>query len=96
VHLDAIDFCHPGIVYQVVISESATTREPRVRTETENDCLMIRASLLLLLLCSTVLSAQSIPARPSFEDYPAKRIFNGAPAPPTLDRDERMFRTVIR
>ena len=63
--------------------------------KTEYDCLMFRVPLLLLL-CSTVLSAQSIPARPSFENYPAKLIYKGTPAPPKLDQDERSFRTGIR
>jgi hypothetical protein len=56
---------------------------------------MIRVSLLLLL-SSIVVLAQSIPARPSFEDYPAKQIYKGEPAPPKLDQGERMFHTVIR
>lgn len=51
---------------------------------------------LLLLLCSTVLSAQSIRARPSFNDYQVKQIYRGAPASPKLDDDQAMFRTVIR
>ena len=51
---------------------------------------------LLLLFSSTVMSAQTIPARPSFESYPGKQIYKGTPAPPKLDQEERMFRTVIR
>lgn len=51
---------------------------------------------LLILLSSTVLYGQSIPARPSFEKFPAKQIYKGIPAPPKLDKDQRMFRTVIR
>jgi hypothetical protein len=51
---------------------------------------------MLVLLWSTVLSAQSIPPRPSFESYPAKQIYKGTPAPPKLDQEERMFRAVIR
>lgn len=58
------------------------------------DSVMLRISLLLF--CSTVLSAQSIPARPSFDKYPAEQIYKGVPAPPKLDADQRMFRTVIR
>jgi hypothetical protein len=50
----------------------------------------------LLFFCSTVVSAQSIPARPSFENYSAKQIYKGAPVPPKLDKGQRMFRTVIR
>jgi hypothetical protein len=50
---------------------------------------------LLLLICSTVLSAQSIPPRPPFENYPAKQIYKGTPAPPKLDQDEKTFRIVI-
>jgi hypothetical protein len=56
---------------------------------------MIRV-LLLLLVSSTVLLGQSMPARPSFERYPVERIFKGVPAQPKLDKDQRMFRTVIR
>src|SRR5215472_237388 len=49
-----------------------------------------------LLLCSAALSAQSIPARPSFDKFPATPIYKGAPAPPKLDAGQRTFRTVIR
>jgi len=52
--------------------------------------------LLLLLLSSTELFGQSIPASTSFENYPAEQIYKGTPALPKLDKDERMFRTVIR
>jgi hypothetical protein len=69
--------------------------DPGNSSQTEYYYLMTRPSLLLLL-CSTVLTAQSIPARPSFVDYAAKQIYKGAPAAPRLDRDERTFRTVIR
>lgn len=51
---------------------------------------------IFLLLCSALVSAQSIPARPSFEGYPAKQIYKGAPAVPKLDAGQRTFRTVIR
>lgn len=56
---------------------------------------MIRIPLLFVLY-SAVLSAQTVPSRPSFEDYPAKQIYKGIPAPPKLDKDARMYRTVIR
>lgn len=56
---------------------------------------MIRISLVFLL-GSLVLSAQSVPTRPSFDNYPAKQIYKGTPAPPKLDHDQEMFRTVIR
>ena len=52
--------------------------------------------LLLLLLSSTGLCGQSVPVRPSFEKYPATQIYKGTPAEPKLDKDQRMFRTVIR
>ena len=52
--------------------------------------------LLVFLLGSLMLSAQSIPSRPSFENYPSKQIYQGTPAPPKLDHDQEMFRTVIR
>lgn len=51
---------------------------------------------LLLLLSSTALYCQSIPVRPSFEKYPARRIYKGAPARPNLNEEQRSFRTVIR
>lgn len=52
--------------------------------------------MLVLLFGSLVLSAQSIPSRPSFDKYPAKQIYKGTPAPPKLDHNQEMFRTVIR
>jgi hypothetical protein len=54
------------------------------------------ARILLLLLCSTALSAQSISARPSFENYPAKQIYKGTPVPPRLDKEQETYRSVIR
>jgi hypothetical protein len=59
------------------------------------DCEMTRF-LLLLLLDTTALYAQLAPARPSFEDYPAKQIYQGAPALPILNKDQRSYRTRIR
>jgi len=56
---------------------------------------MIRTSLLALF-CSVVLSAQSIPSRPSFDNYPVKQIYKGAPVRPKLNHDQEMYRTVIR
>ena len=50
----------------------------------------------LLLIGSLLLSVQTIPTRPLFDRYPAKGIYRGKPAPPKLDHDQRMFRTVIR
>jgi hypothetical protein len=35
-------------------------------------------------------------ARPKFEDYSMRRIFQGSPAKPVLNRSQRMFRTMIR
>lgn len=55
---------------------------------------MIRISLLLL--CSTVVSAQSIPVRSSFENYSVKQIYKGTAVTPKLNEGQRMFRTVIR
>jgi hypothetical protein len=59
------------------------------------DCVMTRI-LLLLLLSSTAFYGQSTPTRPSFESYPAKRIYQGTPARPILGKDQRSFRTRIR
>src|SRR5579863_8322547 len=56
---------------------------------------MIRG-LLLLLVGSTIVAGQSLPARPSFDSYPAETIYTGTPAQPKLSKDQRMYRTVIR
>ena len=56
----------------------------------------MRRISLVLLLGSPLLSAQSIPARPSFDNYPVKQIYKGIPAAPRLDHDQEMFRTMIR
>lgn len=56
---------------------------------------MIRA-LAVSLLASTVLSAQSIPARPKFESYQVKDIYRGPAAAPKLHSGQTQFRTVIR
>jgi hypothetical protein len=56
---------------------------------------MIRV-LILLLVSSTMLAGQSIPDRPSFDRYAAEHIYEGAPAQPKLNKDQMMFRTVIR
>lgn len=68
---------------------------PEASLITEYDCLMIRI-WLVILVGSLTLSAQSIPTRPSFDRYPTKQIYTGAPAPPKLDEGQRMLRTVIR
>jgi len=36
------------------------------------------------------------PPRPKFRDYPVKRIYRGHPAKPTITKDFRMYRTMIR
>jgi hypothetical protein len=51
---------------------------------------------LLFALIPIALLGQSIPSRPSFEDYAVERIFNGTPARPILNSDQRSFRTRIR
>ena len=51
--------------------------------------------LLLLLLSSTAFYGQTLLTRPSFESYPAKRLFKGTPARPILSKDQRSFRTRI-
>ena len=56
---------------------------------------MIRVLVLFVVFPAVVLR-QSIPLRPTFQNYPAKRTYNGIPAVPKLDKDQRMFRTVIR
>jgi len=56
---------------------------------------MIRL-LLVFIVSSFVLSAQSIPTRPSFDSHSVKELFRGAPAPPKLNHDQEMFRSVIR
>jgi hypothetical protein len=56
---------------------------------------MLKA-LLPLFLSAIALSAQSSPARPAFEKFPVASIYDGEPAAPTLTKDQRMFRTVIR
>jgi hypothetical protein len=56
---------------------------------------MIRI-LPLVTLSSIVLSAQSVPARPTFESQPASQIYKGPAAEPKLNNDQRVFRAVIR
>ncbi len=51
---------------------------------------------LVLLFSSLVLSAQSIPGRPSFSEYPVKRVYKGTPAPPKLDHRRESARSIIR
>lgn len=50
----------------------------------------------MLLLGSLLLSAQTIPSRPSFDSYATKEIYRGIPATPRLNYNQRTFRTVIR
>jgi hypothetical protein len=54
---------------------------------------------LICVLLSVVVgcSAQKVPSRPSFADYPASKAFTGTPAAPKLvSKDQRLFRTRIR
>lgn len=52
--------------------------------------------MLLLAFFPIALAGQSIPSRPSFEDYAVKQIYKGKPAKPILSKDQRYFRTRIR
>jgi hypothetical protein len=53
-------------------------------------------AMLLLAFFPIALAGQSIPSRPSFEDYTVEHIYKGTPAPPILSKDQRSFRTRIR
>jgi hypothetical protein len=53
--------------------------------------------LCLACLLTFPLGAQVTSKRPSFSDFPVKKIFRGKPAPPKLiTKGDRMFRTRIR
>lgn len=39
---------------------------------------------------------QSGKPRPDFKDYPVQHVYRGKPAPPVLNKAQRMFRTAIR
>jgi len=56
----------------------------------------MRTILLCCLLLFPVVVLPSESPRPKFSDYPVTQIYEGRPAPPVLDSDHRMFRTVIR
>ena len=56
----------------------------------------------LLIFCGTLfcLFARGFPQidklRPKFKDYAVEKIYHGKPALPVLNKDQRMYRTVIR
>jgi hypothetical protein len=59
---------------------------------------MIRAAGLFLLpsfFCAFTF-AQSASPRPDFKDYAVRHVFKGKPAPPVLNKDQRLVRTAIR
>lgn len=53
-------------------------------------------AMMLLALFPVALAGQTVPQRPSFEDYVVKQIYQGTPAHPLLNKDQRSFRTRIR
>jgi len=57
---------------------------------------MHRAAVLLLLLPILISGQEAFPARPAFDAYPVMRIYKGKPAPPRLDKGQRMYGKVIR
>ena len=55
------------------------------------------AIMLTALLLAAITAAQEPKPHPSFDDFPAKKIWKGKPAAPKLvNKDQRMFRTRIR
>jgi hypothetical protein len=50
---------------------------------------------LLLCIVGSALAQEGWP-RPKFSDYSVRRIYQGKPAKPILNKDQRTFRTVIR
>jgi hypothetical protein len=52
--------------------------------------------LLVLLLTSLTLSAQTVPARPAFSAYPVKRLYKGSPAPPKCEQQQESACRIIR
>ena len=49
-----------------------------------------------MALIPVALAAQSVPSRPSFDDYAVKDIYKERPAQPIINQDQRSFRTRIR
>jgi hypothetical protein len=49
-----------------------------------------------LCLLEFPLFSQEKKPRPEFNNYPVQQIYRGKPAPPILNKDQRMFRTMIR
>jgi len=56
---------------------------------------MNRAAIAMALIF-VALAAQSVPSRPSFDDYAVKDIYKERPAQPIINQDQRSFRTRIR
>ncbi len=56
--------------------------------------LVIAALYLCFLTFRT--AAQIEKPRPDFSEYPVLHVYRGKPAPPILNKDQRMFRTMIR
>jgi hypothetical protein len=54
------------------------------------------AITLTALLFAATAGAQEPKPRPSFDDFPVKKIWKGKPAAPKLNKDDRFFRTRIR
>src|SRR5229473_7486731 len=55
--------------------------------------------LFILLACCLLpqgICSQAEKPRPKFSDYRVKEIYRGKPAPPVLNEDQRVFRTMIR
>lgn len=52
--------------------------------------------VVFLLLVTALLFSQTGKPRPRFEDYPVKIIYHRRPSPPVLNKEQRMFRTMIR
>jgi hypothetical protein len=55
--------------------------------------------LVILLACCLLpqgICSQAEKPRPKFSDYRVKEIYRGKPAPPVLNEDQRVFRTMIR
>jgi hypothetical protein len=55
--------------------------------------LAITVTALLLVITA---GAQEPKPRPTFDNFPVKKIWKGIPAAPKLSKDQRFFRTMIR
>ncbi len=56
----------------------------------------MRQLILLVLVLTVGVSGEPGKRRPDFKEFPARKVYRGRPAPPKLNKDQRMFRTVIR